>query len=139
MLLGLHSKAGTDSSSVTTVRVEGLSVLVRQLESLGVSVADLKDTMGQISVEAAELARGFAPVRSGALRASIRGNRAKGRATVTAGNRRVVYASVIEWGWPARHITPAGYMQRTQNVIGSRAPVTLQKGIDRLIRQAGLG
>lgn len=120
------------------VRVDGLRELVRDLERVGVEVADLKDAFGQIATRAANLAASFAPRRSGKLAASIRGNRAKNYAAVSAGSARVPYAGPINYGWPKRHIKASGFMQRADDAMRPTVVADLDAAIGRLLAQRGL-
>lgn len=119
-------------------RVEGLQRTIRALQALGVDLEDLKDTMAEIAQEAKEIAASEAPDRSGALRASIRGNRAKSKAVVSAGGARVPYAGAINYGWRARGIKGVGFMQEADRVIGPRALQMLEAGINDKIKDRGL-
>ena len=118
--------------------VEGLRETVRDLERFGAEVSDLKDVMGSIADLAATSAAAHAPMRSGRLRASIRGNRAKARAVVAAGRSAVPYAGAINYGWPKRSIAPAGFMQAADQEVSPQAVRLLEDGITRLIRSKGL-
>jgi hypothetical protein len=121
-----------------TTRVEGLSRLTRDLRAMGVEVADLKDVFGGLAREGADLASGFAPVRSGKLAASVRGNRSVNKAVVKAGSARVPYAAVINYGFAKRRIVASGFMQRADAVIGPEVGPRLEAEIGRLIRAKGL-
>lgn len=118
--------------------VEGLRQVVKGLLEIGVSLEDLKDAMADVAKAATDVAQAAAPVRSGALRASIRGNRAKGKAVVTAGRARVPYAGAINYGWRDRNIRPARFMQKADEVVGPRAVQLLEDGINRIIDEKGL-
>lgn len=121
------------------VYIEGLSKTVRGLQQLGVEVDDLKDTMQAIAREGASAASGYAPKRSGRLAASIRPNRAKGKAVIIAGNaRRVPYAGPINYGWARHRIKAKQFMQRADKAIEPRALTLLENGIDEAIRKADL-
>lgn len=121
------------------VKVEGLSQLVKDLQSLGIEVQDLKEAFSEISGQAAKLAASFAPKRSGALAASIRGDKSKNRANVKAGGARVPYAGAINYGWPRRSISPAHFMQRADDVMRPRAAKDIEAAILRLISERNLG
>lgn len=123
---------------LVSTRVEGLSALIRSLEALGGDVEDVKDVMAEIAAKGAQLASGFAPRRTGALAATIRGNRAKARAVVTAGRGRNSYAGVQNYGWPARNIPASGFMQRADNALQPIALKDLDRGLERAIRRRGL-
>jgi spore germination cell wall hydrolase CwlJ-like protein len=93
--------------------------------------------MGAIAAEGARLASGFAPVRSGRLRNTIRGNRAKAKAIVIAGRAKTPYAGAINYGWPKRGIKPALFMQRADKALADKAVSMLEAGIDKAIKRAG--
>jgi len=122
-----------------TIKVEGIPQLNRDLKKLGVDMEDLKDAMGRLADMGAKSAAGFAPKRSGALAASIRGNRAKSKAVVAAGRGRTTgYAGVINYGSPRRGIAAQPFMQRADAAISPKIIPILTADIDRLIRARGL-
>lgn len=121
-----------------SVKVDGLNKTLTALQRVGVEVADLKEAMGEIAAEGARLAARYAPVRSGNLRRTVRGNKAKAKAIVIAGRARVPYAGAINYGWHARGIRPALFMQRADAELAPRAVVMLTEGIDGAIKKAGL-
>lgn len=118
--------------------IEGLRQAVKQLEQFGVEVGDLKDVMSAIATKATEVMRPFIPSRTGKLRGSARGNRAKGKAVVSIGTARIRYGPVINYGWAARHIRPANFTRKTDEVMEDLAPQMLAEGIDQLIEKRGL-
>lgn len=124
--------------SAGRVQVQGLNETLSALQRFGVEVADLKDVMAEIAAEGARLASSFAPKRSGRLQASVRGNKAKAKAIVIAGKARVPYAGAINYGWPARGIRAALFLQRADAQLAPRAVDMLEAGIDRLITKEGL-
>lgn len=122
-----------------SVNIEGLNQKIRSLQELGIELDDIKDVFADIAAKGADLASSFAPVKSGDLAGSIRGNRAKNKAVVTAGRARVPYAGAINYGWPARNIAPALFLQKADEQISQDAEQMLTEGIDRLIREKELG
>lgn len=121
------------------VSVEGLREVTRGLEAAGVDVDELKDVMGSIAAEAAGVMANFIPLGpTGRLRASVRGNRAKGKAVVTVGGARVPYARVIQYGWPRRGIEAARYVERTDAVMETRAVEMLEDGWSAIAERHGL-
>lgn len=121
------------------VKVEGLSKLVRQLEEIGGDAEDIKDAMAAIAKRGAKLASSFAPIKTGALRSSIRGNRAKARAVVIAGQGRTNnYAGVQNYGWPKRNIPATSFMQRADTALRPKAIKELDKALTAAIRKRGL-
>lgn len=120
------------------VRVTGLRETVRGLEKTGVAVADLKQAFGAIAAAGARFARGFAPSRSGRLEGTIRGNKAKNKAVITAGRASVPYAGPANYGWPARNITANPFMQKADEAMEPVALDQLQDEIQDIIRRNGL-
>lgn len=119
-------------------RVQGLSQVVRALQGMGVEVDDLKAAFSSIASEAAQVAAAHAPRRSGRLAGDIRGNRAKSKAVVAAGRSSVPYAGPINYGWTARNIRPAGFMQKADEVMQPVAIQRLENEINRQIQRKGL-
>lgn len=115
------------------VRVEGLTGVVKGLQRAGVEVADLKAVFAPIAAEGADMARSFAPKRTGKLAASARGNKAKNKAVVTVGRARVPYAGAINYGWPARGIKGSFFMQRIDDKITPLAVRMLDDGLGKLL------
>lgn len=128
----------TGDVSTSTLKVEGLSRLIRDMTKLGVDINDMKDVMADIATDGANLVRQRAPHHTGALSKSVRGNRAKGRAVVKAGGARVPYAAAINYGWPAHGIRPARYMQLADPEFQTRAIDKLTDGLNRLIEERDL-
>ncbi len=122
----------------TSLRVEGLNGVIRALIAMGLEVDDLKDAFSKIArfgeVEASRLA----PRRTGRLAADVRGNRAKNKAVVAAGRASVPYAGPINYGWPARGIAPAQFMQKADQAVQPYALRVLEADINQKIRQKGL-
>jgi hypothetical protein len=120
------------------IRVEGLREKVRALEAFGVEVDDLKDAFQEISQEASHIAAGYVQSKTGQLEGTVRGNRAKSRATVTAGRASVPYAGAQNYGWPRRNIKAQGFFAKTDERMQSKAPALLERGINDAIRRHGL-
>lgn len=120
------------------VRIENLRRVIKDLQTLGVEVDDLKEAFGSIASEAAEKAAQFAPKRTGRLAASVRGNKAKSKAVVTAGRARVPYAGAINYGWRKRGISPSEFMQRADAAMQDRAVQLLEDSINRAMSRRGL-
>jgi HK97 gp10 family phage protein len=82
------------------IKVAGLNEAIRALRAIGVPSAEI----GLASQEAGELvanrARSLVPVRTGALRATIKSKKIARKVVVSAGNNtRVPYANPIHFGW----------------------------------------
>ena len=133
------------------VRVEGLNRVVRDLQKTGTDVADLKSVFAEIASEGASLAARFAPARTGKLRATIRGNKAKNKAVVLAGRAKVPYAGAINYGWKTGHagqprrgggwplgIVPAHFLAKADAQLQERAPQMMEDGLSRIIERNDL-
>jgi HK97 gp10 family phage protein len=120
----------------TTVRRK--DALLKKLGALAPAVFDaVKDANRQTADEMVDLAQGFAPVRTGALRDSIvatgpggtppaysQGGGAgvvpEGSYAVSAGNKKVRYAHLVEYG--TKPHTNEGEFKGTQNPGAKRQP-----------------
>ena len=111
--------------------------MVRDLQSVGAEVEDLKDVFGAIAAEAAQVIEKNTPSKSGALRKSVRGNRAKGKAVVMAGRARVPYAGAINYGWPKRNIKGRMFIQSADAVMETRAPELFEEGLSNIFEKLG--
>lgn len=88
------------------VDVDGLRRLRKDLRAMGDDLSDVKDANAGAARVVADDAARRAPKRTGRLAASIRGNRAASRATVSAGGARLPYGGPIHYGWPGHGIEP---------------------------------
>ena len=119
-------------------RVEGLTAVVRELRALGLETADLKEAFARIAQRGADRASQLVPRRTGRLASTIRGNRATSKAVVAVGRATVPYAGPINYGWAARNIAPAHYLQRTDEQMQPIALQMLEDEINHQIRARGL-
>jgi HK97 gp10 family phage protein len=123
------------------VKVKNLREINKALAAVGVP----KDAVKAAGKESGELvaseARNLAPVRTGALRDSIRvGATARGKITVLAGNNRtsksaVPYANPIHWGWFKRHIRPQPFFVTALGYTRSEIYDNYFKQMEKLIMQ----
>ena len=123
------------------VKVTNLREINKALAAVGVP----KDAVKAAGKESGELvaseARSLAPVRTGALRNSIRvGATARGKITVLAGNNRtsksaVPYANPIHWGWFKRHIRPQPFFVTALGYTRSEIYDNYFKQMEKLIMQ----
>lgn len=89
------------------VKVQGLRAVTKALQNIGVPNKEITNAAKRSADRVVNEAKTLAPVRSGALRDSIRiGARATGRVSISAGGNRVPYANPIHWGWFKRNIKP---------------------------------
>ena len=120
------------------VRVDGLSKVIRQLKAFGLEIDDLKTAFAAIAAEGAAAVAKHAPRRTGRLASNVRGNRAQSKAVVRAGGAAVPYAGPINYGWRARNIEPAHYMQKGDQEMQPIAVRRLEAEIEKQITKKGL-
>lgn len=116
-----------------TVKVEGLGQLVRTLTAAGKGVEDLKEANQAASRIVLEEARRRVPRRTGRLEATGRVNKAAKKANVLFGNKRVPYAAVIEYGWPARNIGPHPYVSPAAEATRDQWLPEYEKNVQTLL------
>jgi HK97 gp10 family phage protein len=100
-------------SDASGIKVKGLRELNRSLTAIGVPRAEM-NAAAKASAEKVLLeAKALTPVRTGALRSTIRiSSTAKGM-SIKAGNEgKVPYANPIHWGWFKRHIKPQPFLAK---------------------------
>lgn len=117
------------------VQVDGVKRLRRDLKKLGDNLDDLKDVNAQVAQIVATRAEARAPKRSGRLAASVRGNRAVGRATVLAGKSAVPYAGPIHWGWPKHHIEAQPFVSEAAEETEAEWLDLYSTGIDKAVEK----
>lgn len=120
-------------------KVTGLAAVIRDLRAIGIEVEDLKDAFSKIAAMGAKIAAGAVHSKTGRLAGDVRGNRARGKAVVTAGRASLPYAGVQNYGWPARNIAAQGFMQVADAVVGGRTGLQiLEREVNRQIRKRGM-
>jgi len=123
------------------VKVTNLREINKALAAVGVPKDAIKDAGKESGELVASEARSLAPVRTGALRNSIRvGATARGKITVLAGNNRtsksaVPYANPIHWGWFKRHIRPQPFFVTALGYTRSEIYDNYFKQMEKLIIQ----
>jgi len=123
------------------VKVTNLREINKALAAVGVPKDAIKDAGKESGELVASEARSLAPVRTGALRNSIRvGATARGKITLLAGNNRssksgVPYANPIHWGWFKRHIRPQPFFVTALGYTRSEIYDNYFKQMEKLIIQ----
>lgn len=115
------------------VRVEGARQLRTSLRAAGSDLSDLKDVNARTAAKVSAVAAPRAPVRTGALAATIRPAGTKTAAIVRAGRASVPYAAVIEFGWPGHHIAAQPYVTSAAQDTEPEWTGYYQQEIDRLL------
>lgn len=122
----------------STIRIENLKKIIRQMEKAGADAQDMKDLMYEVGTLVVNGAAGLVPVRSGRLAGNIRASKAKTKAIVRAGGARVPYAGVIHYGWPAHNIVANEFLDKAREDRKQQIVSTISDGIDDILRKVDL-
>jgi len=125
------------------IKVVGLNEAIRALRAIGVPSKEI----GLASFEAGELvagrARSLVPVRTGALRATIKTSKLSRSVQVKAGNdNRVPYANPIHWGWnydkvnlQAKNIRPRPFFTNALTTTRTQVYQVFFANIEKLVQK----
>jgi hypothetical protein len=143
-------------SEVVSGRIDvgGLKELNRDLKSLAADKADII----KANVEAAETlikaAMPLVPMRTGALRSTLKPSKAANYAQANAGSpKRVPYANPIHWGWSIvgpqtksklqpgtiRNIAPQPFFSKALGYTKDEIITNYERNMQNLINKYGLG
>ena len=118
----------------TGIKVKGYKQAIKALQAIGVPASEIKAAGTQSGELVANQARELVPVRTGALRNSIRVSRALNRVSVSAGNnKRVPYANPIHWGWFRRNIKPQPFFIKALGLTRDAVYQNYYRSLDKLI------
>ncbi len=121
------------------VSVDGARELRKALKTVGDEAkAGLKDVNLEVAEIVARAAVTKVPARSGALRETVRAAGAQTRASVKAGFKKVPYAGVIHFGWPARGILPRPFLYDALDARRDEVMDAYTDGMADLIKKNGL-
>lgn len=116
------------------VTVTGADQVARTMHNLADDLADLSEPGAAAGSVLAAAAQGYAPRRTGRLRASIEASSTRSTATVSAGVGIVSpYPSVQEYGSTRRHITGSHYMRRAAESRERAAVAEYETTVDRAV------
>jgi len=116
------------------IKVAGYKQAIKALQAIGVPVAEIKAAGSEAGELVAGQARALAPVRSGALRNSIRVSKSLNRVSVSAGNNKSVpYANPIHWGWFKRNIKPQPFFVKALGITRDEVYQNYYRSLDKLI------
>ena len=96
-----------------SIRVVGLNQTIRAIRTIGVPAKEISQAGFEAGQIVAGEARSLVPVKTGALRNTIRVAKQQRKILVRAGNNTTVpYANPIHWGWFRRNIKPNEFLGR---------------------------
>lgn len=115
------------------VRIEGLGKTMRALSKAGADTQDMKQLMFEIGMIVVRAAN--PPSITGALESTMRAGRGKTKAVVRAGGRKVPYAGVIHYGWPAHSIEAQPFLTNALQAQRNSVLNALDGGIGEILRK----
>jgi HK97 gp10 family phage protein len=116
------------------VKIKGYKSAIKALQEIGVPTSEIKAAGSEAGELVAAEARQLVPVRSGALRNTIRVSKALNKVSVSAGNNgKVPYANPIHWGWFKRNILPQPFFTKALGITRDQVYQTYYRNIDKLI------
>lgn len=121
--------------AVSRVELRGERELARGLENASSKLGNLREAHQEAGALVRPIAASRTPVRSGALRASLKNTADAKAATVSAGNSAVPYARPIHWGWPARNIRRNAFLWDAIKSTESRWIQVYEKAVNGLLRK----
>jgi hypothetical protein len=92
------------------ITVEGIKQVTDSLKKLNKDLESNIELNKELSTTLSQKASAMAPVLTGALASSVKGNPSAEKAQILAGSAAVPYAGVIEYGWPDRNIDAQPYL-----------------------------
>jgi len=120
-----------------TIVVEGMKELKRDLRRLQDQdlTQELRNANKEIAQRIVATALPNVSVRTGRLKASVRGLGNLGGAVGKAGGAGVPYAGVIHWGWPKRGIKARPFLKNAADSVESGVVDDYERRINRLLEK----
>ena len=97
------------------ITVNGIKEVTDSLKKLNKDLESNIELNKELSTTLSQKASAMAPVLTGALASSVKGNPSAEKAQILAGSAAVPYAGVIEYGWPDRNIDAQPYLNPAVN------------------------
>ena len=124
----------------TPIEIDGLDGLFRALKAIGTPVEAIIEANEAAGLPVLRTAKNIAPVKSGALRNTIRLTKATTHVKIRAGLKRVPYANPIHWGWfydknnfVTKNIKPNPFMSRALGYNRDEILMNYTKALKKLI------
>jgi len=92
------------------ITIQGVKEVTDSLNKLARDLQSNIELNKELSTTLSQKASAMAPVLTGALASSVKGNPSAEKAQILAGSAAVPYAGVIEYGWPDRNIKAQPYL-----------------------------
>lgn len=120
-----------------SIRVSGLNQAIRSLKEIGVPAKEISQAGYEAGQVVADEARTLVPVKTGALRSTIRVAKQQRAIVVRAGSAKVPYANPIHWGWFRRGIMPNPFFSKALKLNIEEIYTRYFENIDKLITKYG--
>jgi hypothetical protein len=98
-----------------SLTISGTKEVEQTLNKFEKTVKDANSTNKELGSMLVKEASALAPERTGSLRKSIRYEATDSQVQIYAGNERVTYAPIIEYGWQAGNREPNRFIGRAVN------------------------
>ena len=121
-----------------SIKATGVKELRRELRRMGNDLEDLKALNLDVATLVSDRAKDIVPRRTGNLADTIRPAGTKTAGRVRAGFKRVPYAGVIHFGFPARGIKPQPFLYDALDQRRGEVFDAYFKGVKEIQRKAGL-
>ena len=121
-----------------SIKATGVKELRRELRKMGNDLEDLKALNLDVAKLVSDRAKDIVPRRTGTLADTISQAGTKTAGRVRAGFKRVPYAGVIHFGFPARRITPQPFLYDALDQRRGEVFNAYFKGVKKIQRKAGL-
>ncbi len=121
-----------------SIKATGVKELRRELRRMGDDLEDLKALNLDVATLVSDRAKDLVPRRTGNLADTIRPAGTKTAGRVRAGFKRVPYAGVIHFGFPARRIQPQPFLYDALDQRRGEVFDAYFKGVKKIQRKAGL-
>ena len=121
-----------------SIKATGVKELRRELRRMGDDLEDLKNLHLDVATLVSDRAKDIVPRRTGNLADTIRPAGTKTAGRVRAGFKRVPYAGVIHYGFPARRIQPQPFLYDALDQRRGEVFDAYFKGVKKIQRKAGL-
>lgn len=120
-----------------SIRVRGLNEAVRALKLVGVPAKEIAQAGYEAGQVVANEARTLVPVKTGALKGTIRVAKQQRKVVVRAGGARVPYANPIHWGWFRRGIMPNPFFSKALKLNIEEIYTRYFDNMNKLIQKYG--
>ena len=121
-----------------SIKATGVKELRRELRRMGDDLEDLKALNLDVATLVSDRAKDIVPRRTGNLADTIRPAGTKTAGRVRAGFKRVPYAGVIHFGFPARRIQPQSFLYDALDQRRGEVFDAYFKRVKKIQRKAGL-